>query len=116
VLVAGAWASNVTPHQLSALSKRVTKLEQANARLAKETRSLNAAVSQAAAVVDRQKGIVGCLRSGWNSQETLPFLVKSWTGFQTTSGEASFFTSPAPEDGLVGTGYLITTTSPAGQC
>ena len=33
VLVTTAWASNVTPAQLSALSKRVTKLEKANARL-----------------------------------------------------------------------------------
>lgn len=34
VLVSAAWASNVTPAQLAALSKRVTKLEQANAAIA----------------------------------------------------------------------------------
>lgn len=33
VLVTAAWASNVTPAQLAALSKRVSKLEHANAAL-----------------------------------------------------------------------------------
>lgn len=40
VLVTTAWASNVTPAQLNALTKRVTKLEQRDAALA---RSLAAA-------------------------------------------------------------------------
>jgi hypothetical protein len=42
VLVTAAWASNVTPAQLSALSKRVTKLENQNATLAARITPLEA--------------------------------------------------------------------------
>lgn len=40
VLVSAAWASNVTPAQLSALSKRVTKLEHANTVLSARVAAL----------------------------------------------------------------------------
>jgi hypothetical protein len=92
VFVTAAWASNVTPAQLNALSKRVTFLEKANVR---------------------QTEILNCLRGGWNDQSTATYAVVTGSGFDTKSGNLNLFTAPAPDDGIVGTGYLVTSPSPA---
>jgi hypothetical protein len=105
VLVTTAWASttsSVTPAQLAAISKRVAKLE-------KDNRSLRAAVNQATSVVDRQNDVVGCLRAAWNAQGTAAYAVSTWGGFDTKSGNLNLLVAPATDDGIAGTGYLVTT-------
>lgn len=91
VLVTAAWASNVTPAQLNALSKRVKFLESANVR---------------------QTEILNCLRGGWNAQGTTTYAVVTGSGFDTKSGNLNLFVAAAPDDGIVGTGYLVTSPSP----
>lgn len=109
VLVTTAWASNVTPAQLSALSKRVTKLEKTN-------RQLEAAVNQAAAVVDRQDAVVKCLRAGWNAQTFQAYATFGSTGWPTKSNNLTVLAAPSSDDGVAGTGYLVSVASVTEQC
>lgn len=93
VLAGAAWANNVTPQQIAKLSARVTKLERSQSQLAGQV----AALQQTTA----------CLTKQWRGASFQPYLVMTWDGFATKSGNATLFTAPAPADGLVGTGYLV---------
>lgn len=93
VLVSAAWASNVTPGQLAALSRRVTKLEQSNAKFSTE--------------IAGQSTVIACLQRGWNAQHLVSYTTASFGGFDTPSGSLGLFVSPNAADGTVGTGYLV---------
>jgi hypothetical protein len=92
VLVTTAWASNVTPAQLNALSKRVKFLEQANVR---------------------QTDVLNCLRAGWNAQSATAYAVATYGGYDTKTGNLSMIVAPSAADGIAGTGYLVTSPAPA---
>jgi hypothetical protein len=95
VLVTTAWASNVTPGQLAALSKRVTKLESSNAALARQ---------------------VTCLRVGWNAQSYQAYALYTSDGFGTDSGDLTMLVSPSAPDGITGAGYLVASAAIGPQC
>lgn len=102
VLVTAAWAGNVTPGQLAALSSRVTKLERANAALAARVKGLD--------------DVTTCLRVGWNAQQFESYGKYTSDGFATNSGNLTMIVSPASADGIVGQGYLLVVSKQLPQC
>lgn len=109
VLVSAAWATNVTPAQLSALSSRVTLLQHRLAVTQSE-------VSTIATKQTRASNLIACLQRGWNSQKFEPYLDYSTSGWSTKTTNLTVFAGPSADDGLAGAGYLISVDSILPQC
>lgn len=99
---AGAYVASVTPHQFAQLQHQVTALQHEVTTLKNQETPI---ASQ-----------VACLRTDWNHTGFDAYLQESWSGFDTKSGNATLFSAPSAEDGLIGTGYLLTSDTRLPAC
>lgn len=116
VFVTAAWASNVTPAQLSALSKRVTRLERANASLRSLTYANAAQIAKTQAALETAMTTVSCIRAGWNAQRFEPYGTYRSDAWQTSSGSLTVFAQSPAADGVAASGYLVAVPSIMDQC
>lgn len=116
ILVTTAWASNVTPGQLTALSKRVATLQRRVNSLQSNLEANDSTVS--AVQVRETKGelVLKCLQTQWNATKFEDYSIYTSDGFGTTSGDVSMYAAPAVADGIARQGYLLESDGLLPQC
>jgi hypothetical protein len=109
--------------QIAAVNAAITKLDRELAATNKSIATGNKSIAAVDATLPQLTGRVAsleqtsaCLRKAWDAVFSTPYLEYTTNGFPTLSGNVTMYVAPAQADGLIGSGYLLTSATVSGTC